>query len=166
MERIYRSYVMILISAASVTLVAVGTFAADAARLDGIPAPIHRQALAAGKWQSQRGSAVQRDWQVQIKHSADGGIGGRILITGGRWPQVRLEGRVDGDEVYGVLLDGAGQEVGDFTGSVGKTAASGTYRMKDGDEGNWSTAVGSEREGADQALSDAGEIPATQAPEF
>jgi hypothetical protein len=130
-------------------------------KLQHLAAPIHRQALAAGKWQSQRGSALKRDWQVQIKHSDDGVISGRVLIAGGRWAQVRLEGRVDGDEVYGVLLDDAGREVGDFSGSVGKSAASGTYRMKDGDEGNWSAAMGS---APAIGAASSNQIPATPAP--
>jgi hypothetical protein len=159
MDRALRLSAIVAITVLALALVAVGSPPLEQElRHPGSP---HRQALAAGKWQSQHGSAVQRDWQVQIKRSADGVIGGRILIAGGRWSQVRVEGRVDGDEVYGVLLDDAGQEVGDFTGSVGKEGASGTYRMKDGDEGSWSTAVGSET--AIRAVS-GDEIPATPAP--
>jgi hypothetical protein len=140
---------------------AIGAGPAEQASAADDPLALH-EALAAGKWQSQRGSALQRDWQVQIKHSDDGVIVGRVLITGGRWVQVRLEGRVDGDEVYGVLLNDAGREVGNFSGSVGRSAAGGTYRMKDGDEGSWSTAVGGEASA--RSVSEASEIPATPAP--
>jgi hypothetical protein len=102
------------------------------------PAKVVRQALTAGKWQSHRAAADKRDWRVQFKHMEDGSVEGRITVMGGKLQQVRLQGRVDGGEVYGVLLDDNDSQVGNFSGKVDGQSASGTYRTNDGDDGEWS----------------------------
>jgi hypothetical protein len=100
-----------------------------------------RAAVGAGRWQSQRDTLGHRDWQVQIQRFDDDSIEGSLIVIGSpTLHKVRLEGRVDGEEVYGVLLGDSNRQVGTFTGSVFEAGVSGTYTTADGDSGSWSWA--------------------------
>jgi len=102
-----------------------------------------RQFLGGGSWKSQLGADERRDWSVQLKRSGDGAIAGRLAVRGGpKLGAARLEGRIDGDDVYGVLLDDADAQIGRFNGRIvnaGKLTAAmaGTYTLADGDRGDW-----------------------------
>jgi len=99
---------------------------------------IRRQFVAGGNWQSHRDGLDKRGWQIQMKHFDDDSLSGRIVIVGSRLQQARLEGRVDGTQVYGVLVDDHDSQVGTFTGSIYQNSVSGTYTTADGDTGDWS----------------------------
>ncbi len=100
-----------------------------------------RQFVAGGNWQSHRDALDKRGWQIQMKHFDDDSLSGRIIIVGSpRLQQARLEGRVDGTQVYGVLVDDHDSQVGTFTGSIYQNSVSGTYTTADGDTGDWSYA--------------------------
>ena len=99
------------------------------------------QSVGAGRWQSQRDNLGHRDWQVQIQRFDDDSIEGSLIVIGSpTLHKVRLEGRVDGDEVYGALVGDSNRQVGSFTGSVFEGGVSGTYTTADGDSGSWSWA--------------------------
>ena len=104
-------------------------------------ARVSDRAVGAGRWQSQRDNLGNRDWHVQIQRFDDDSIEGSLIVIGSpTLHKVRLEGRVDGDEVYGVLVGDSKQQVGTFTGSVFEAGVSGTYTTADGDSGSWSWA--------------------------
>ena len=97
-----------------------------------------RQFTGGGNWQSQRRDPEQHGWQVQLKHSDDDSLSGRITVAGSSLIQnARIEGQVSGNEIYGVLVDDNDAQVGTFTGSIFKQGMSGTYTTADGDTGNW-----------------------------
>jgi hypothetical protein len=102
------------------------------------PAGVSR-AVGAGRWESVQDAGEKRDWQIQVERYDDGAIEGSIVVVGSPYlHKARLEGRVDGKEVYGVLLGDGEKQVGTFAGTVGDTGLSGTYRTEHGDSGNWS----------------------------
>jgi len=119
------------------SLIATVGFSVQARR----PPAIVRQFVAGGNWQSHRDALDKRGWQIQMKHFDDDSLSGRIIIVGSpRLQQARLEGRVDGTQVYGVLVDDHDSQVGTFTGSIYQNSVSGTYTTADGDTGDWSYA--------------------------
>jgi hypothetical protein len=87
------------------------------------------QVAGAGRWQSQRDAGGDRDWQIQIQRFDDDSIEGTLIVIGSpQLHKVRLEGRVDGEQVYGVLVGDTDRQVGTFTGAVfaysGRTVSS------------------------------------------
>jgi hypothetical protein len=97
------------------------------------------RAVGAGRWESVQDAGEKRDWQIQVERYGDGAIEGSIIVVGSPYlHKARLVGRVDGSEVYGVLLGDGEKQVGTFSGTVGDTGLSGTYRTEHGDSGNWS----------------------------
>jgi hypothetical protein len=98
------------------------------------------QAVGAGRWQSQRDGLGSRDWHLQLKRFDDDSIEGSLIIVGSELNNVRLEGRVDGDDVYGAMVDDSNRQVGTFTGSIFAGGVSGTYATTSGDTGNWTWA--------------------------
>jgi len=98
---------------------------------------LSRQATGAGEWQSREAARGKRGWQIEIERFGDGAVSGRVRLFGSPFERARLVGRVDDDDVYGVLLDDDGRQIGTFSGAVFTNALSGTYRMIDGDEGAW-----------------------------
>jgi len=95
------------------------------------------QSTGAGEWQSREPARGKRGWQIEIERFGDGAVAGRVRLFGSPFERAQLVGRVDGDDVYGVLLDDDGRQIGTFSGAVFTNALSGTYRMVDGDEGAW-----------------------------
>lgn len=51
--------------------------------------------------------------------------------------EARLEGRLDGAEVYGVLLGPDDRQIGTFTGYRARRSLTGTYTFANGDSGTW-----------------------------
>jgi hypothetical protein len=107
--------------------------------LDARPPPaVIRQLVGGGQWESRRDGRGQRDWQVELKRRDDGSVGGRVTVVGSPvLHEARLEGRLDGAEVYGVLLGPDDRQIGTFTGYRAARSLTGTYTFANGDSGTW-----------------------------
>jgi hypothetical protein len=95
----------------------------------------------AGQWRSRRFDPDTRGWQVQLERDiATGEIKGLIQVNGSRTlaAAARIEGRIEGAAVNGVILDESGTELGFFSGAAREDGMAGTYETLDGDEGEWS----------------------------
>lgn len=99
------------------------------------------RAVGAGRWESAQATGEKRDWQIQIERFTDDSLAGSIIVIGSPYlHKARIEGRVDGKDVYGVLIADDDTQVGTFTGTVADTGLSGTYATKQGDSGTWTWA--------------------------
>ncbi len=94
-------------------------------------------ATGTGEWQSRERGTATLPWQVEIEKFGDGAVQGWLRVLGSDYGKVQLVGRVDGNDVYGELLDAGGAQVGTFQGAVAGAGAAGTYSMNNGDDGNW-----------------------------
>lgn len=102
------------------------------------PPAVVRQFVGGGQWQSRREGHGQRDWQVELKRRDDGSVGGRVTVLGSPLlDEARIEGRIDGAEVYGVLVGPDDRQIGTFAGTRVRKGLSGTYTFGDGDTGTW-----------------------------
>jgi hypothetical protein len=116
------------------------------------------RAVGAGRWESPNAAGDKRDWQIEIERFADDSIAGSIIVIGSPYlHKARIEGRVEGKEVYGVLVGDNESQVGTFSGTITDSGLSGTYTTKQGDSGNWSWAG---PEGARSLKGDAQLVPA------
>ncbi|MCK6554087.1 hypothetical protein L6Q96_05815 [Candidatus Binatia bacterium] len=102
------------------------------------PPAVVRQFVGGGQWQSRRDGHGRRDWQVELKRRDDGSIGGRVTVLGSPLlDEARIEGRIDGAEVYGVLVGPDDRQIGTFAGTRVRKSLSGTYTFGNGDTGTW-----------------------------
>ena len=102
---------------------------------------IRQVAVGSGRWESSREAAGKNDWQIEVERFTDDSIAGSIIVIGSPYlSKARIEGRVDGKEVYGVLIGDDERQVGTFSGIVADNGVSGTYTTKQGDSGSWSWA--------------------------
>lgn len=92
-----------------------------------------------GTWKTTRWHGSPEGWDVQLERASDDSIRGRLVTFGSSsLGETRVEGRIDGQEIYGALVDANNQQIGSFTGSIAKHGMSGTYTTNDGDQGEWS----------------------------
>lgn len=97
------------------------------------------RAVGAGRWESSRDASGKRDWQIEIERFEDNSVGGSIVVIGSAYlRKARIEGRVDGSDVYGVLIGDNNNQVGTFTGTISDSELSGRYTTIQGDSGTWS----------------------------
>ncbi|MCK6554083.1 hypothetical protein L6Q96_05795 [Candidatus Binatia bacterium] len=133
-----------LLTAALLGLSIVGALSLSALEQDAVvkkaqPPVVLRQFLGAGTWQSQRDGLDKRDWHVELKRRDDDSLVGRITVLGSPLlDEARIEGRIDGAEVYGVLVGPDDRQIGTFTGTRARKSMSGTYTFGNGDTGTWS----------------------------
>ena len=123
-------WIVLLSSVASLRLYAQGELSS-----------IQTRAVGAGRWESTHAAGDKRDWQIEIERFTDDSIAGSIIVIGSPYlHKARIEGRVEGKEVYGVLVGDDDKQVGTFTGTIGDAGLSGTYTTDQGDSGSWSWA--------------------------
>jgi hypothetical protein len=135
---------------AAVELLAAGARESDVAAIlaesDGSlgasrEAAAARDPLAAsGPWRSGRFDAAERSWQVQLERDRrDGTISGTIAVAGSALlgAAARVDGRIDGEKVSGVITDDSGRQVASFSGTAGEDGMAGTFTTVDGDSGEW-----------------------------
>lgn len=95
---------------------------------------------AAGNWVSaQDGVArVGQRWNVDALRMQKDQIRGRIALSGtALFDSANVEAQLSGRGVFGKLVDDEGKELASFEGTVTSGGASGTYRDKNGDVGDW-----------------------------
>ena len=109
----------------------------DAAHLGQLAEAPKAAAMGTGEWQSRERGTATLPWQVEIEKFGDGAVLGWLRVLGSDYGKVQLVGRVDGNDVYGELVDAGGAQVGTFQGAVAGAGAAGTYSMHNGDDGNW-----------------------------
>ena len=113
--------------------------AAERPRRD--PARPKRQYAGQGRWHSGRAhdDRDQRAWHLHVERGDDDSLVGRIGLVGSpTLTSAQIEGQISGKDVYGVLVDDAGMQVGTFDGTLANNRVNGTYQTADGDSGNWS----------------------------
>ena len=127
-----------LIGALTVALSPAATYGQN---IDGPGQYLPQRASGAGRWESTRAAGDKRDWQIEVERFDDDSIAGSIIVIGSpSLHKARIEGRVEGAEVYGVLVADGDKQVGTFTGTIGDAGLSGTYTTTEGDSGSWSWA--------------------------
>lgn len=94
----------------------------------------------AGLWRSATLGTADRSWHVQLERDRrDGTISGTIAVAGSTLlgQAARVDGRIDGEKVSGVITDDSGRQVASFSGTAGEDGMAGTYTTVDGDSGEW-----------------------------
>jgi hypothetical protein len=92
-----------------------------------------------GRWESHQQAMTAKAFDVQLERTLrDGTLRGQIAVresaaVGGG----RIEGRIEGTTVSGLIVDESGAEVAAFAGEVAGTVMSGSYQTRDGDAGTW-----------------------------
>lgn len=82
-------------------------------------------------------SGAQR-WGIDALRYEDGQLRGRIGISGSPLlDSANVEGRLSGRGVVGTLVDDEGRELAEFQGAMTASGASGTYRDRNGESGEW-----------------------------
>ena len=120
--------------------------------------PSIEQAVGVGRWESAHDDAGKREVQIQIERFDNNSITGSLIVVGSSYlNKTRLEGRVEGKEVYGVLVGADSQQIGTFVGMVADSGLSGTYTTNQGDAGSWNWAGTA----APQVLENEADQPAT-----
>ena len=136
-----REVIVVYLLASAVMTVLDGAAASGQEETPSAPSEVE-QAAGAGRWESARDDAGKRDVQIQIERFDDSSIAGSISVVGSAYlNKARLEGRVDGKEVYCVLVGADDQQIGTFAGTVADTGLSGTYTTNQGDSGSWNWAA-------------------------
>jgi len=96
------------------------------------------EASAAGRWAASRTAAASQRWEGKVANR-DGALEGTVTIEGS--PVLRsgvVQGRVEGNGVWGTLTDGRGREVATFTGTITDGGrVHGRYRDASGEAGTW-----------------------------
>jgi hypothetical protein len=81
---------------------------------------------------------IGQRWNIDALRFEDEQIRGRITVSGSRFfDEANVEGQFSGRGVFGKLVDDEGKELASFEGAVTSTGASGTYRDRSGDVGEW-----------------------------
>ena len=95
-----------LIGALTVALSPAATYGQN---IDGPGQYLPQRASGAGRWESTRAAGDKRDWQIEVERFDDDSIAGSIIVIGSpSLHKARIEGRVEGAEVYGVLVADGG----------------------------------------------------------
>jgi len=104
------------------------------------PALQAEEIRAQGDWASATDVAAHagQRWNLDALRFEDNEIRGRISVSGSPlFHSANVEGRLSGRGFFGKLMDDSGNELATFEGTVTSTGASGTYRDKTGDVGEW-----------------------------
>ncbi len=92
-----------------------------------------------GDWRTDgRAAKPAQQWTIQLLHSADNALRGRISVAGS--PLLdggNVEGAISGATVSGTISDDEGNRVARFEGKVTASGMSGTYRDRTGETGTW-----------------------------
>jgi hypothetical protein len=135
---------MVSRSTVSLLVLLLGLAAATANSADDLPT---RRSVdegevvnAGGEWvtASDGVTRTSQHWNVDALRFKDSQIRGRISVSGSTlFDSANLEGQFSGRGVFGKLVDDEGNELASFEGAVTSAGASGTYRDRNGDVGEW-----------------------------
>ncbi|MBX3024664.1 hypothetical protein KF840_07125 [bacterium] len=108
--------------------------------------PIVHRLAGSGSWQGRMANADARwkegsgrPWFIHAIERDDGSVRAKLSVPGvPGFDDLTVEGQLDGDDAFGVLLNEKGVQVGTFNAKMARDGNGGTFILGSGESGSWS----------------------------